>query len=34
MKDKREKMKKIFVGILTIIMLSSVVCPTLLYFLN
>ena len=34
MKNKREKMKRTLVGILIILMLSSVVCPTLLYFLN
>lgn len=34
MKNKREKMRKIFVGILALIMLSSLIFPTISSFLN
>lgn len=34
MKDKREKMKKVLVGILAFLMLSSVIFPTISYFIN
>lgn len=34
MKDKREKMKKILVGILAFLMFSSVIVPTISYFIN